>query len=251
MEYWGLFIKKLAKRLNKKMEEKFRELEKKIGVEFESKSLLIQAFCHRSYLNENPNFDLGHNERLEFLGDAVLELVVTNFLYLQYPENSEGELTSWRASLVNTKELADTAEGLSFQDYLLLSKGENRENGRARLCILANTFESFIGALYLDKGYEVVEKFIQENLIVKLDRIIELGLYRDPKSELQERTQEDVGITPNYNVLEESGPDHQKHFKIGVFLNEELVGEGEGWSKKEAEEEAAKDALNKNNWKNN
>lgn len=233
------------------MEEKFNELEKKIGVEFEDKNLLVQAFCHRSYLNENPDFNLGQNERLEFLGDAVLELVVTNYLYLQYPENSEGELTSWRAALVNTKEIADTAENLQFQDFLLLSKGENRENGRARLCILANTFEAFVGALYLDRGYHVAEDFIKKNLIVKLPRIIELGLYRDAKSELQERTQEEVGITPNYNVLEESGPDHQKYFKIGVFLNETLIGEGEGWSKKEAEEEAAKEALIKNIWKNN
>ncbi len=233
------------------MEEKFNELEKKIGVEFEDKNLLVQAFCHRSYLNENPDFILGQNERLEFLGDAVLELVVTNYLYLQYPENSEGELTSWRAALVNTKEIADTAENLQFQDFLLLSKGENRENGRARLCILANTFEAFIGALYLDRGYHVAEEFIKKNLIVKLSRIIELGLYRDSKSELQERTQEEVGITPSYNVLDESGPDHQKYFKIGVFLNDILIGEGEGWSKKEAEEEAAKEALIKNKWKNN
>ncbi len=233
------------------MEEKFNELEKKIGVEFEDKNLLVQAFCHRSYLNENPDFNLGQNERLEFLGDAVLELVVTNYLYLQYPENSEGELTTWRAALVNTKEIADTAEKLQFQDFLLLSKGENRENGRARLCILANTFEAFIGALYLDRGYHIVEEFIKKNLIVKLPRIIELELYRDPKSELQERTQEEAGVTPSYNVLEESGPDHQKYFKIGVFLNNMLVGEGKGWSKKEAEEEAAKEALTKNKWKNN
>jgi ribonuclease III len=233
------------------MEEKFSKLEKEIGVEFEDKNLLVQAFCHRSYLNENPDFILGQNERLEFLGDAVLELVVTNYLYLQYPENSEGELTSWRAALVNTKEIADTAENLQFQDFLLLSKGENRENGRARLCILANTFEAFIGALYLDRGYHVAEEFIKKNLIVKLSRIIELGLYRDSKSELQERTQEEVAITPSYNVLDESGPDHQKYFKIGVFLNDILIGEGEGWSKKEAEEEAAKEALIKNKWKNN
>jgi ribonuclease III len=233
------------------MEEKFSKLEKEIGVEFEDKNLLVQAFCHRSYLNENPDFNLGQNERLEFLGDAVLELVVTNYLYLQYPENSEGELTTWRAALVNTKEIADTAERLQFQDFLLLSKGENRENGRARLCILANTFEAFVGALYLDRGYGVAEEFIKRNLIVKLPRIIELGLYRDSKSELQERTQEEVSVTPSYNVLEESGPDHQKYFKIGVFLKEALIGEGEGWSKKEAEEEAAKDALNKNKWKNN
>ena len=233
------------------MEEKFSKLEKKIGVEFENKNLLIQAFCHRSYLNENPDFNLGQNERLEFLGDAVLELVVTKYLYFKYPENSEGELTTWRAALVNTKEIGDTADKLGFEEFLLLSKGESREKGRARICILANTFEAYVGALYLDQGYPVVEKFIEKNLISKLPRIIELGLYRDPKSELQEKTQEEIGVTPSYSVLEESGPDHQRHFKIGVFLNESLVGEGDGWSKKEAEEKAAKDALNKKNWGNN
>ncbi len=235
------------------MEEKFRELEKKIGVEFKDKNLLIQAFCHRSYLNENPDFNLGQNERLEFLGDAVLELVVTDYLYFNYPDKSEGELTSWRASLVNTKEIGDTAEKLNFEDFLLLSKGEGKENGRARICILANTFEAFIGALYLDQGYDVTADFIEKNLITKLPQIIELELYRDPKSELQEKTQEEVGITPNYKVIEESGPDHQKHFVIGVFLNERNIGQGEGWSKKEAEEQAAKEALNKKEWlqKNN
>ncbi len=230
------------------MEEKFRELEERIGVEFENKNLIIQAFCHRSYLNENPDFDLGQNERLEFLGDAVLELVVTNYLYHNYPDKSEGELTSWRAALVNTKEIGTVAERLGFEEFLLLSKGENREKGRARICILANTFEAVIGAIYIDRGYDVVARFIEDNLISDLPEIIKLGLFRDPKSELQEKTQEEVSITPNYIVLEESGPDHQRHFKIGVFLNDKKVGEGSGWSKKEAEEQAAKEALDKKSW---
>lgn len=233
------------------MEEKFKKLEKRIGVEFKSKDLLIQAFCHRSYLNENPEFNLGQNERLEFLGDAVLELVVTGYLYFNYPGKTEGELTSWRAALVNTKEIGDTAEKLGFEEFLLLSKGENRENGRARFCILANTFEALVGAIYLDRGYKVTAQFIEKHLISKLPRIIELGLYRDPKSELQEKTQDDVGVTPAYNVLEEWGPDHQKHFVIGVFLNEKSIGQGKGWSKKEAEEEAAKEALKKKSWQKN
>ncbi len=232
------------------MEENFKELEKKIGIEFKDKNLLIQAFCHRSYLNENPGFNLGQNERLEFLGDAVLELVVTSYLYFNYPDNPEGELTSWRASLVNTKEIADTAEKLEFEKFILLSKGEKKEKGRARLCILANTFEAIVGAIYLDRGYRVAAEFIEKHLISKLSKIIELGLYRDPKSELQEKTQEEVGITPSYDVLEESGPDHQRHFVIGVFLEKNIVGKGEGWSKKEAEEKAAKEALSKKNWKN-
>ncbi len=232
------------------MEEKFAELEKKIGVEFKDKNLLIQAFCHRSYLNENPNFELGHNERLEFLGDAVLELIVTSYLYFTYPEKSEGELTSWRAALVNTKEIGDTAEKLNFHDFLLLSKGEGKEGGKARLCILANTFESLVGAIYLDRGYDTAKDFVEKNLICKLPRIIELGLYRDPKSEFQEITQEEVGITPAYKVLKEWGPDHKRNFVIGVFLGDTLSGQGEGQSKKEAEEKAAKEALNKKSWKN-
>ncbi len=230
------------------MEEKFGELEKEIGVEFENKNLIIQAFCHRSYLNENPDFNLGQNERLEFLGDAVLELIVTSYLYFNYPEKSEGELTTWRAALVNTKEIGDTADKLGLERFLLLSKGEKREKGRARMCILANTFEALIGAIYLDRGYEIAADFVEKNLISRLPRIVELGLYRDPKSELQEKTQEDVGITPNYEVLRADGPDHQKHFIIEVFLNGESIGQGEGWSKKEAEEEAAKEALSKKAW---
>ncbi len=232
------------------MEEKFRDLEERLGISFKNKKLLIQAFCHRSYLNENPEFNLGQNERMEFLGDAVLELAVTSYLYFNFPDKSEGELTSWRASLVNTKEIGDTAETLGFESFLLLSKGESREKGRARICIMANTFEALIGAIYLDRGYKVAAKFIEENLITKLPKIVKLGLYRDPKSELQERTQEDIGITPTYGVIEESGPDHQRHFKVGVFVNDFLMGEGKGWSKKEAEEEAAKEALSKKNWQN-
>ncbi len=232
------------------MEARFKEFEKKIGVEFNNKNILFQAFCHRSYLNENPDFNLGQNERLEFLGDAVLELVVTNYLYFNYPEKSEGELTTWRAALVNSKEIGDTAEQLDFQDFILLSKGESKEKGKSRLYILADTFEALIGAIYIDRGYDVAKDFIEKYLISRLPRIIELGLYRDPKSELQEKTQEEVGITPAYNVLEEKGPDHKKHFVIGVFLNGEMIGRGKGWSKKEAEEMAAKEALENKKWEN-
>ena len=221
----------------------FSKLEKKLNISFKNKDLLVQAFCHRSYLNENPKFRLFHNERLEFLGDAVLELVVTEYLYLKYPKKTEGELTSWRAALVNSKMLAKIAQGLHFNDFLLLSLGETKESGKARECILANTFEAFIGSLYLDLGYKACQKFIKKYLIKELPQMIEKGLFKDAKSLFQEEAQEKKGITPNYKVLKEWGPDHAKHFTIGVFLDEELVAKGEGSSKQEAEETAAKNAL--------
>jgi ribonuclease-3 len=226
----------------------FSQLEKKLGIKFKNKDLLIQAFCHRSYINENPDFYLSHNERLEFLGDAVLELVVTEYLYKKYPQKTEGELTNWRASLVNAKMLAEIAKKLDFNDFLLLSRGENKELGKARQYILANTFEAFIGAMYLDQGISTSQKFIEKNLIGELPRIIEKGLFKDAKSHFQEEAQERVGITPTYKVLEEWGPDHVKHFIIGVFLNKELIAKGEGSSKQEAELEAAKNALEAKHW---
>jgi ribonuclease-3 len=228
---------------------KFSILEKKLDLNFENKDLLIQAFCHRSYLNEHPDFYLPHNERLEFLGDAVLELVVTEYLYKKYPEKSEGELTNWRAALVNAKILGDLARELGFNDFLLLSKGEAKEEGKARQYILANTFEALIGAIYLDMGYKRCQEFVEKKLIErKLPEIIEKGLFKDAKSRFQEEAQERVGITPSYKVLDEWGPDHAKHFLVGVFLKEELVAKGEGSSKQEAEEEAAKNALKIKGW---
>ncbi|PIR02031.1 MAG: ribonuclease III [Candidatus Nealsonbacteria bacterium CG_4_9_14_0_2_um_filter_37_38] len=226
----------------------FSVLEKKLGLSFKNKDFLIQAFIHRSYLNENPNFRLSHNERLEFLGDAVLELIVTEYLYQNYPKKSEGELTNWRAALVNAKMLSGVAQNLEFNDFLLLSRGEAREMGKARQYILANTFEAFVGSLYLDQGYKGCQKFIEKYLIKELPHIIEAKLFEDAKSRFQEEAQERVGITPAYKVLEEWGPDHAKHFIIGVFLDEELVAKGEGSSKQEAEEEAAKAALETKGW---
>ena len=221
----------------------FSQLEKKLDIKFKNKDLLTQAFTHRSYLNENPNFYLEHNERLEFLGDAVLELAVTEELYKKYPKKPEGELTNWRAALVNAKILGELAGELGLNDYLLLSRGEAKELGKARQYILANTFESLIGALYLDRGFTECQKFIKKNLLTKLSEIIEKGLYKDAKSKFQEEAQEKRGVTPAYRVLEEWGPDHEKHFIIGVFLSEELMAKGEGSSKQEAEEDAAKHAL--------
>ena len=226
----------------------FSILEKKLDLKFKNKDFLIQAFVHRSYLNENPDFYLPHNERLEFLGDAVLEIVVTEYLYQKYPKKSEGELTNWRAALVNAKQLSEIARELDFNEFLLLSRGETKEIGKARQYILANTFEAFIGALYLDQGLNPCKEFIKKHLIKELPHIIEAGLFKDAKSRFQEEAQERVGITPIYKVLKEWGPDHVKHFVIGVFLNEELVAEGEGSSKQEAELEAAKNALEVKNW---
>jgi len=226
----------------------FSLLEKKLGLKFKNKDLLIQAFCHRSYLNEKPDFYLTNNERLEFLGDAVLELVVTEDIYQNYPEKPEGELTNWRAALVNSKFLGKLARDLDFNDFLLLSKGEAKELGKARLYILANTFEALIGAVYLDRGYKICQEFIKKHLMPKLPDILEKGAFRDAKSRFQEEAQERTGITPLYKVLEEWGPDHAKHFIIGVFLNEELVAKGDGSSKQEAEEEAAKNGLEIKNW---
>ncbi|MBI2624989.1 MAG: ribonuclease III [Candidatus Nealsonbacteria bacterium] len=226
----------------------FSKLEEKLGLEFKNKDLLTQAFVHRSYLNENPELNLRHNERLEFLGDAVLELVVTEYLYKRYPAKPEGELTTWRAALVNAKKLAQTAASLDFNDFLLLSHGEAKEKGKARQYILANTFEAFIGSLYLDLGYKSCYKFIEENLLVELAKIIEEKLFKDAKSRFQEEAQERVALTPVYKAQREWGPDHAKHFVIGVFLGEELIAEGEGSSKQEGEEEAAANALKIKGW---
>lgn len=226
----------------------FSLFEKKLGLKFKNKDILIQAFVHRSYLNENPNFAIKHNERLEFLGDAVLELVVTEHLYQEYPDKSEGELTNWRAALVNAKMLAEVAEELGLNEFLLLSRGEAKELGKARQYILANTFEALIGAIYLDSGFKPCDVFIKKCLIIKLSNIIENNLFKDAKSRFQEQAQEKTGITPLYKVIKEWGPDHIKQFIIGVFLEDELVAEGNGYSKQEAEEDAAKNALEAKKW---
>ncbi len=226
----------------------FTLFEKKLGLDFKNKDLLTQAFVHRSYLNENPDFRLDQNERLEFLGDAVLELVITAHLYKEYPQKAEGELTNWRAALVNAKMLTSVAEELGFNDFLLLSRGETKELGKARQYILANTFEALIGAMYLDAGYAAADAFIKKYLLVKLPDIIRNKLYKDAKSEFQEEAQEKNGITPMYKVVKEWGPDHKKKFTVAVFLHDEMVAEGEGYSKQEAEEEAAKAALIAKKW---
>jgi len=226
----------------------FSILEKNLDLNFKNKDLLMQAFAHRSYLNENPNFKLDHNERLEFLGDAVMELIVTEHLYKDYPDKPEGELTNWRAALVNAKMLTQVAEEIGFNDFLLLSKGEAKETGKARAYILANTFEALLGALYLDQGYSATDNFLKKYLLPRLAMVIKTGSYKDSKSKFQEEAQDKEGITPSYKVLKESGPDHEKQFIVGVFLGEKIIAEGDGSSKQEAEESAAKNALKIKNW---
>lgn len=223
------------------------KLEKNLGLKFKKKKFLEQAFLHRSYLNEHPGLKMEHNERLEFLGDAVLELIVTKHLFNNY-SNSEGELTAWRAALVNSKMLAEIADKLKLNDYLLLSKGEKQDTGRARQFILANTLEAIIGAIYLDQGLTKTEKFIKNNLIKELPRILKEKLYVDPKSHFQEKAQAELGTTPNYELVKEQGPDHAKLFIVGVYLDGKLIAKGEGPSKQSAQEDAAKKGLKKKNW---
>ena len=226
----------------------FSEFEKKTKIIFKNKDLLKQAFIHRSYINENPGTKLSHNERLEFLGDAVLELVVTDFLFKKYPTYTEGELTSLRSALVNAIIISEVALEIGMNDYLLLSKGETKDNGKARQYILANTYEAYIGAMYLDQGISVVDKFIHKTILIKTEEIVNKKLWRDAKSLVQEKAQEFVNVTPAYKVISESGPDHDKHFTIGVYFGANLIAEGKGKSKQEAEQKAAESALKIKNW---
>ncbi len=226
----------------------FSPFEQKIGHAFKNPALIETAFTHRSYLNENRVPGKEHNERLEFLGDAVLELVVTEYLFAKYPDKPEGELTSFRAALVNTVSISDAATKLGMNEFLLLSRGEAKDTGRARGIILANAFEAVIGALYLDGGYDAAEKFIADQLFHKTDEVVEKRLWQDAKSKFQEIAQEKAGITPRYEVVHQSGPDHDKRFVTGVFLGGMQIARGEGRSKQEAEQAAAEAALAVKGW---
>jgi len=226
----------------------FSPFEKKIEYTFRDVGLLEQAFTHRSHLNENRTPGREHNERLEFLGDAVLELVVTEFLYAKYPDKPEGELTAYRAALVNTVSISDAGTKLGINDYLLLSRGESRDTGRARQIILANAFEALIGALYLDSGYDTAKKFIADQLFHKTDEVVAKRLWQDAKSKFQELVQENMQVTPTYKILEQSGPDHDKVFVVGAYIGNEKVATGEGRSKQEAEQAAAEKALAAKGW---
>jgi ribonuclease-3 len=233
---------------SKRVMQSFSEIEKKINYTFKNPAFLKQAVTHRSYLNENRDAKLEHNERLEFLGDAVLELVVTEFLYAKYPDKPEGELTAFRAALVNTQSISEAATKLGLNDHLLLSRGEAKDTGRARMIILANAFEALIGALYLDAGYDAAQKFIAEQLFHKTDEVVEKRLWQDAKSKLQEIAQERQGITPTYQLMDQSGPDHDKTFVVAAFVGAEKLATGEGRSKQEAEQDAAQKALAAKGW---
>lgn len=230
------------------LEQSLGLLEERLGHHFAEKKYLMEAMTHRSYLNEHADFPYTHNERLEFLGDAVLELIVTEHLYKNYA-NPEGELTNWRAALVNAKTLAGIASQLKFEEFLLLSKGEARDaNSKARMYILANAIEAIIGAIYMDGGTPAAAKFINSYILSHLAFILKNELYIDPKSKFQETSQEMLGVTPSYKVLEETGPDHNKEFTVGVFLEKELVAVGRGTSKQEAQVAAAQAGIEAKGW---
>ncbi len=229
--------------------EKFEKFENKIGVTFRDKGVLREAFTHRSFINETRERGLSHNERLEFLGDAVVELSVTDYLYKKYPEAHEGVLTSYRAALVNAVTLGNLAIDMGMEEYLFLSKGEAKDKGtKAREIILANAFEALVGAIYLDQGMAKADEFLKTHLLIKTDEIVKKELWRDAKSFFQEEAQDAVSITPSYKVIREEGPDHDKQFVVGVYLDKELVAEGTGKSKQEAEQQAAAAGLKAKGW---
>jgi ribonuclease-3 len=232
------------------MKNDFKTFAKQLGVNFLDIGLLKTACTHRSYLNEVKSAKIEHNERLEFLGDAVLELVVTDFLYKKYPKKNEGDLTAYRSALVNTNSLSRVADHIGINEYLILSKGEAKDTGRARAIILADAVEAIIGAVYLDQGYETAEAFIARSILefIKIEDIISNKLWLDAKSRFQERAQEVVGQTPIYKTVKETGPDHDKQFTIGVFIGDTQVALGMGPSKNEAEQKAAEKAIEVKGW---
>lgn len=211
-------------------------------------ALFQEAVTHRSYLNEHRSHPVPHNERLEFLGDAVLELAVTERLYADFPDRPEGELTALRAALVNSDMLSKIGRDLEIERFLLMSRGEAKDTGRARAFLIANVVEAVIGALYLDQGYDAAKAFIETHVLTRIQEVFDAKLYTDPKSRFQELSQEKLGVTPQYRVLRESGPDHDRRFIAGVFVGDELIAEGEGLSKQDAQRNAAKEGLVKKGW---
>ena len=223
----------------------YEQAEKTLGIKIKDKVLFETAFTHRSYLNEHPEYENPSNERLEFLGDAVLQHLSSEFLYRTYPNDPEGHLTNYRSAIVNTVSLAKEAGRLKYGELLLLSKGEEATGGRKREYILANTFEAVLGALYLQEGTKFCRGFVEKELFYKVETIIKDELYKDSKSKFQEKAQENLNLTPQYKVMDSWGADHEKSFRVGVFINDELYGEGEGMSKQKAEQNAAVKGLDR------
>jgi|AntAceMinimDraft_13_1070369.scaffolds.fasta_scaffold06288_2 ribonuclease-3 len=230
------------------MNDGYTSFEQKFNLDFNNKRLLQQAFIHRSYINEQRDSGLEHNERLEFLGDAVLELVVTDFLFKKYPETPEGKLTSYRSALVRTESISVVARAMGMNDLLMLSKGEARDEGKARDYILANTFEAFVGAVYLDLGYESAKGVIESQLAPNINEIVTDGLWRDAKSYVQEKSQEIYSETPRYELVSSQGPDHDKHFVMSICFGDKKIAEGSGNSKQSAQQSAAQAAIVKEGW---
>jgi len=222
-----------------------KRLEGILGIKINDPILFLTALTHRSYLNEHPGYQNPSNERLEFLGDAVLQMISSLFLFTKYPDCPEGVLTNYRASLVCTKSLSEESRRMGYGEFLLLSNGEETTGGRDREYILANTFESVLGALYLDQGLDFCQKFVEKELLYKVESIVTNEEYKDAKSTFQELAQEKLGLTPSYAVLDSWGADHDKTFNVGVYLGKELYGEGEGRSKQRGEQDAAETALDK------
>lgn len=233
---------------DQELKDSLTKLQELLGVQFADITHLLSAITHRSYLNEHKEATWDHNERLEFLGDAVLELVVTDYLFRKYTEKPEGELTAVRASLVNTVSLAVASEQLGVNEYLLMSKGEAKDIGRARQYILANAFEACIGAIYMDQGYEVAQAFIAQRLFARTDEIVKKRLWQDAKSRFQELAQEHASVTPSYETIGQEGPDHDRVFTVGAYLRGELIAEGKGRAKQEAEQQAAERAITAKGW---
>jgi ribonuclease-3 len=230
------------------MKNDYSALEEKTGIKFKDIDLINKAFIHKSYINENRNKGIKHNERLEFLGDSVLELAATHHLFHKYKDQDEGQMTAFRSALVKGKHLAEVSADLDLGKYLFLSRGEEKSGGREKKYILANVTEAYIGAIYIEHGYDVAEEFIEKFILKRLDNIIEKGLHIDCKSQFQEICQEKEDITPHYDVISEEGPDHQKDFTMGAYINDQLVAEGKGTSKQKAEDDAAKNALKAKGW---
>ena len=219
------------------------QLQETLGIEFQDRALLEQALVHRSFLNENPDFALRSNERLEYLGDALLDFIVGELIYQRYPEMDEGELTGLRAGIINGTGLARLARSVELGRYVYLSRGEDERGGRERLGLLSDVFEALVAAIYLDRGLETAREFVLRLVEPEIARIVEGGLERDHKSRLQEWAQKELGVTPSYRTVMEAGPDHAKEFTVDVVVGEEIYGTGRGTSKQAAEQRAAGEAL--------